>query len=77
MEEVLLNYGLAGVGLISLGWFILYLLKSHRTERKEFREMFERMSEKMDNRQDDTNKAMRENTGILQGLKTLLENRNK
>lgn len=62
------KYGLPGIVIAGLAWFVLYLMKEHKKERKEWRESQERL-------QDDTNRNIRENTNVLAGLKTLLENR--
>ncbi len=71
------KYGFMGLCIGGLGWFILFLIKGHRAERKEFRELIEKMSDKSDRREDETSKVIRDTGGILQGLKTLLEHRNK
>lgn len=66
--SLLEKYGLPGIVIAGLAWFVLYLMKEHKKERKEWRESQERL-------QDDTNRNIRENTNVLAGLKTLLENR--
>jgi hypothetical protein len=62
------QYGLAGIVIVGMAWFIMYLMKAHREEREDWRRSQER-------RDEDTNKSMRENTNVLAGLKALLENR--
>lgn len=67
-SNLLEKYGLPGIVIAGLAWFVLYLMKEHKKERKEWRESQEML-------QDDTNRNIRENTNVLAGLKTLLENR--
>lgn len=68
MQEILVKYGLAGVGLAALSWFVLFLMKSHKEERKEWKKTIEDQFK-------EHNQVMRDNTSILSGLKTLLENK--
>jgi len=67
-ETILEKYGLPGIIICGMGWFIMYLMKEHKTERGEWQKSQERQ-------QDETNKNIKENNNILSGLKTLLENR--
>lgn len=71
------QYGISGLVIVGLAWFVVYLMKSHKTERKEMADRMEKMSDKSDRREDETNKVIRDTGGILQGLKTLLENNKK
>lgn len=57
-----------GVIIAGLAWFVLYLMKQHKEERENWNKTQERQ-------QDDTNRNIRENTNVLAGLKTLLENK--
>lgn len=66
MNELIKEWGAPGIIVVSLAWYVLLIEKRHREERKEWRETSERLT-------DETNKNIRENTGILAGLKTLLE----
>lgn len=68
MTEIIDKYGLPGAVIAALGWFVLKLMKDHRSERKEWKEGSEKLN-------DETNRNIRENTNILSGLKALLENR--
>lgn len=68
------HYGILGLVIIGLGSGYIRLEKAHRAERKEWKETTEKQFQKMDDRDLVTNQVMRENTGALQGLKTLLEN---
>jgi hypothetical protein len=68
MNDILEKYGLPGVVIIGMAWFVMYLMKEHKNERKEWQKTNEKL-------QDDTNKNIKENTNILAGLKTLLEHR--
>lgn len=65
-ETILKEFGLPGVVIGGLAWFVLYLMKQHRQERKEWKGSSEKL-------QDDTNKNMRESINVLSGLKTLIE----
>lgn len=67
-ESILEKFGLPGVIIFGLGWFVMYLMKEHKNERKEWQQTNERQ-------QDETNRNMKENNTILSGLKSLLENR--
>ena len=77
MEKELLQYGIAGIGLIALAWYILKKDSSHKKERQELIEKDEKHFDRLNQITDETNRVLRENTNILSGLKTLLENRNK
>lgn len=68
MNETIVKYGLPGIVIAGLAWFVMYLMKEHRKERKE---NMERANQQVD----ETNRVLRENSNILQGLKTLLENK--
>lgn len=74
MEDELLKYGLSGIALFAMGWFILYLMREHKKERAELISKIEKMFDKQDDRAKDTNTVIKENTNILSGLKTLFEN---
>lgn len=75
LETILEKYGLPGIFIIALivalkwgaGMF-QKMLADHKAERDEWKKSNERL-------QDDANKNIRENTNVLSGLKTLLENR--
>lgn len=88
MNEALLKYGLGGIIIAGMAWFILYLMKDHKKEREEMRvgnekqriedrETRNKQFKRMEEMADESNKSVRENTNILTGLKTLLENKNR
>jgi hypothetical protein len=88
MDEVFLKYGISGAAILCLGIYILKLEERHRKERKEEREargkdqdenrkLVEKMFDREDKRADESNRVTRENTNILAGLKSLLENQKK
>lgn len=88
MQEFLFKYGLPGAIIFALGWFIFTLEERHRSERKEWNEARERelaenrkiqeqQFQRMEEMNDNSNQAMRENTSILAGLKSLLEHQSK
>lgn len=70
MNDLFLQYGISGAFIIVLIAFITKIEKRHKEERDEWKKT-------IDKQFDEANKHTKENTGILQGLKTLLENRNK
>lgn len=70
MNEPLAQYGLAGVVIIGLAWFVMYLMKQHKNEREEWRKVQEKQNE-------EANRNINRNTEVLSGLKTLLENRSR
>lgn len=75
MTEGFLQYGVLGLVVVALGSYVISIESRHRKERKELTDMNERMFDKMIENNDESNKVLRENTNILSGLKTLLENR--
>ena len=75
MNEALLQYGLSGIVIIGLASWILIMRKDHRRELDKRDSILEKLSEKQDKREEKTQDLMRDNIGILQSLKTLLEQR--
>jgi len=88
MEEIFLKYGITGAVILCLGIYIVRIEERHRKERREERESREK--EESENRKvqekqfdrisdltDESNRVTRENTNILAGLKSLLENQNR
>lgn len=73
MQNVLLQYGLPGAVIVGLAGFVMYLIREHKKERKEWVAMLEKMVEKLDTREKETNFTIREVSNILTGLKTLFE----
>lgn len=71
----LAQYGILGLCVIGLAGYILIIDKRHSKERKEWRETEEKNFDRLNEMNDETNKVLRENSNILSGLKTLLENR--
>jgi hypothetical protein len=75
-----LLYWFAGfvVTIISgLAGYIHIIEKRHRKERKEWAERDAKNFDRVNDMTDDNNKVLRENTNILSGLKTLLENQRR
>jgi len=62
------QYGILGVVVITLAGYIVSIEKRHRDEREEWRKSDEKKADKMMD-------SLDKNTSVLQGLKTLLENR--
>lgn len=60
------EYGIAGVALAAMAYFIMYLMKQHKEERDEWRKGQERQN-------DEANRNINRNTEILHSLKTLIE----
>lgn len=88
MQNIFLSYGLTGAIILALGMYILKLEDRHKKERKEWSEKQEKENERdrdihqrqftrMNEMSDQSNEVMRENTNILSGLKSLLENQNR
>jgi len=75
LNEALLQYGLSGIVIIGLASWILIMRKDHRRELDKRDSILEKLSEKQDKREEKTQDLMRDNIGILQSLKTLLEQR--
>lgn len=82
MEEIYLKYGLGGVGIAALVIIIKILWKwlqkqdEHKNKQiEDAKQVNEKLFERLNDITDETNKVLRENTNILTGLKTLLENR--
>jgi len=76
MEKEFLQYGVLGMVAVGLSWFIMYLIKDHRKERKEWREFQEKQMDRIMEQGDESNKVIREHSNLLSGIKALLENRN-
>lgn len=68
MDKELFQYGIAGIGLFAMGYFIVKLINDARLERKE-------MLDKFTDVLDENNKVIREHTNMLSGIKSLLENK--
>lgn len=75
MEKELLQYGVLGVVVVAMGYYILKIESRHKKERKEWLDMQDKHFDRMSDMNDESNKVLRENTNILSGLKTLLENK--
>lgn len=75
MTEVLLNYGVLGVAVIALGTFISKLMKSHKEERKEWRDAM--VEETKGNRESQKNlsDSLNNNTIVMEKIKTLIESK--
>lgn len=68
MTDTLAQYGLAGVVILGLAWFVMYLMKEHKDEREAWQKTQERQ-------QEEHNKSLNKNTDVLSELTTLLKNR--
>ena len=88
MDDILLKYGLPGVVIAGLAAFVLKLIDWQRKDRKEWKEeisqiqeenrkVHEKQFDRLNQLTDESNRVTRENTNILTGLKTLLENQNR
>jgi len=64
----LAQYGLQGIVIAGLAWYVLRIEKRHSDERGEWKKTTEKQFE-------DSSRVINENTNVLAGLKTLLENR--
>lgn len=71
MNEPLAQLGLAGVVIIGLAWFVMYLMKQHKEERQEW-------TRKQEQQNEDHNRSLNRNTEVLSELTTLIKSmRNK
>lgn len=70
MDGALEKYGLAGIVIFGMAYFIMWLMKDNKKERKENAERMERMNDK-------NVEAINNNTDVLSSMKTLLENQNR
>lgn len=88
MENEFLKYGAWGAAVLGLSAFVLILInwlkKKDDDHTKvidritdEHRKMVEKIFDKNIQQTENTNEILRENTNILSGLKTLLENKNR
>lgn len=64
--SVFIQYGALGTFVVGMGWYIIYLHKERRKERKESNEIIQKQFETQ-------NELTKETSSILAGLKTLLE----
>lgn len=69
------QYGILGAVIAGLIAYIIRIEERHKRDREESRKREKEYFERLNDISDDTNKVIRENTSILSGLKTLLENR--
>lgn len=75
MEKELLQYGVLGIVVIGMAYYILKIEARHKRERKELMDINAKQFDRVSDMNDESNKVLRENTNILSGLKALLENR--
>lgn len=85
MEDVFIKYGLPGAVIAALALFVAKLIEWHRKDRQaweeqtkkqrqEMMELFEKLFNRQADLTDESNRVTRDNTSILAGLKSLLEN---
>jgi len=72
VNDLLQQYGGYGIA-VALAGFVMYILKEHKRERREWLNALDKFFDKDDEKQDEANNIIRENTNILIGLKTLFE----
>lgn len=77
MENALLQYGVLGVVVLGMAYYIVRIEIRHAKERKEWQDKDDRHFNTLISAKDESNRVIRENTNILAGLKALLENKNK
>jgi len=68
----LLNFGIAGIGLIALALFILKILKDHKTERIEWNAEKQKQLETLEKINDKSSEAIDNNTKVLFEIKGLI-----
>jgi hypothetical protein len=64
----LTQYGLPGIVIAGLSWFVLYLIKEHKKERDEWKQTTERQF-------DHANESNKETRSLLSEIKTILHKR--
>lgn len=64
------NYGVLGIVVTAMAWYILNIEKRHKEERDEWKRTIDRQF-------DEQNKNVKDNISILSGLKTLIESMRK
>lgn len=79
MNAEIAQYGLAGICLVALAWFIMYIIKENKNEREETEKIHRQEREdwnRINQRQiEETNKNINRNTDVLSELTTLLKSR--
>lgn len=73
IDILLSRWGAAGVIIGALGWYILFLHKLSRVDRKQEREDRIRLSDQMMVNQKEATLVQKETGEIMASLKTLLE----
>jgi hypothetical protein len=66
MNETLAQYGLSGIVIAGLAWFVIYLMKQQKEERDENRKAQEKNNE-------EHNRSLNKNTEVLSELTTLIK----
>jgi len=62
----LTQYGLPGIVIAGLCWFVLYLIKEHKKERQEWKQTTEKQFDEM-------NKQSNNATALLSTIKAMLQ----
>lgn len=71
--DIAQKYGSTGLVFLALGWFVIYLMKGHRSERDEFLVSLEKQhSECMEARKEATT-ALVNNTSVLSEIATIIK----
>lgn len=73
MSETLLQYGLAGVVIIGLAWYVMYLHKMYGKRVKDLEEKHEVDRQDFKQIARDGFNAVKESTSIITSMKTLFE----
>lgn len=60
------QYGLSGIVIAGLCWFVLYIMRGHKAERKEWQE-------RTDRKDTDAQSNIKDNTKVLSELTTLIK----
>ena len=74
--EISQQYGAAGLIFLSLGWFILYLTRLHREERKEVTEGLKLQHDECMSARKEAVSALQNNTSILTEISTIIRRLN-
>lgn len=68
--EIAANYGFGGLIALGMGWFIVYLIKMHREERKE-------LTQSLKEQHAEAREALDNNTNVLTEIRTIIQQKSR
>lgn len=66
---ILEQYGLSGIVIAGLAWFVMYTIKEHRKERKDWKELSERQFDAMNKNSNEVTKTISELSTLIKTMK--------